>query len=172
MAFRFHVAERSGTSNGHLALLRWSMVVIFVWFGIQKFTPYAADAISPLISHSPFLGWLTIFGKIGEARIIGTIELVTAALLILGSVDPVASVLGAALASGTFVLTVSFVFSTPGITLTNQPGFPIVSTLVEQFLIKDIALLASCLTLLVASLRPVGTPAFSRESASAGSRRS
>jgi len=46
----------------HLALLRWSMVAIFIWFGIQKFTPYAAEAIAPLIEHSPFMSWLSVFG--------------------------------------------------------------------------------------------------------------
>ena len=51
MSMQFRVAER-GTNNHHLALLRWSMVAIFIWFGIQKFTPYAADSIAPLISHS------------------------------------------------------------------------------------------------------------------------
>src|SRR5882724_5939191 len=38
-----------------LALLRWPMVAIFIWFGTQKFTPYAAHEISPLISNSPFI---------------------------------------------------------------------------------------------------------------------
>jgi uncharacterized membrane protein YkgB len=140
------------------------MVAIFVWFGIQKFTPYAADAIAPLISNSPFMAWLTVFGKVGEARIIGSIELITAVLLAIGSVNALASALGAALASGTFILTVSFVFTTPGITLTSHSGFPIVSTLVEQFLLKDVALLASCLTLLVSSLRRIDRPAVSQSS--------
>jgi uncharacterized membrane protein YkgB len=128
------------------------MVVIFVWFGIQKFTPYAADAIAPLIQHSPFMSWLGVFGVRGEAKIVGSIELTTAALLVIGSTVPVASALGAALASGTFLLTSSFVLSTPGITLTSASGFPIISTLLEQFLIKDVALLAACVTLLIGSL--------------------
>jgi uncharacterized membrane protein YkgB len=152
MAFQFQVAERSNAGR-QLALLRWPMVGIFIWFGIQKFTPYAANAIAPLIANSPFISWLSVFGVPGEARIIGTIELVTALLLIIGSVNPIASALGAALASGTFLLTTSFVFTTPGITLTSPSGFPIISTLLEQFLLKDIALLGACLTLLVASLR-------------------
>jgi uncharacterized membrane protein YkgB len=154
MKIDFHVAEKSGGAYWHLALLRWTMVFIFIWFGIQKFTPYAADAIAPLISHSPFMSWLGVFGVRGQAKFVGTIELLTAAALIIGSVVPVASALGAALASATFVLTTSFVFSTPGITLHSQNGFPIISTLVEQFLIKDVALLAACLTLLLASLSP------------------
>src|ERR1700739_3986653 len=106
MTIHIQVAEMASGSYWHLAFLRWSLAAIFVWFGIQKFTPYAADAIAPLISNSPFMSWLTIFGKIGEARIIGTIELITAALLIIGSINPVASALGAALASCTFILTV------------------------------------------------------------------
>ena len=157
MALQFQVAERS-TANGHLALLRWSMVAIFLWFGTQKFTPYAAHEIAPLISNSPLMSWLTAFGELGEARIIGTIELVTAALLIVGAANPLASALGAALASGTFILTTSFILTTPGITIINSSGIPISSTLVEMFLIKDIALLGATLTLLVASLAPRSRP--------------
>jgi uncharacterized membrane protein YkgB len=154
MKLDFHVAERSGGNYWHLALLRWTMVFIFIWFGIQKFTPYAADAIAPLISNSPFMSWLGVFGVRGEAKIVGSIELLTAAALIIGAFVPVISALGAALASGTFLLTSSFVFSTPGITLHSPTGFPIISTLVEQFLIKDVVLLAACLTLLLASVLP------------------
>jgi len=124
----------------------------FVWFGIQKFTPYAAEAIAPLIANSPFMGWLRVFGVRGEAKIIGTIELTTAAVLILGSVIPIASAVGAAMACVTFLLTVSFFFSTPGVTQKSSTGFPIISTLLGQFLLKDIALLAASFTLLLASL--------------------
>jgi uncharacterized membrane protein YkgB len=152
MTLHFQVAEKSSGSYRQLALLRWSMVAIFIWFGIQKFTPYAAEAIAPLIANSPFMSWLGVFGVRGEAMIVGTIELTTAAALIVGSVIPTVSALGAAMACATFLLTTSFIFSTPGITQISSSGFPIISTLVEQFLIKDIALLAACLTLLLSSL--------------------
>jgi uncharacterized membrane protein YkgB len=154
MTVHFQVAEMASGSYWHLAFLRWSMVAIFVWFGMQKFTPYAAAAIAPLIANSPFMRWLGVFGERGEAKIIGTIELTTAAVLILGSVIPVASALGAAMASATFLLTTSFVFTTPGITQKSASGFPIISTLLEQFLLKDIALLAASFALLLASLSP------------------
>jgi uncharacterized membrane protein YkgB len=154
MTVHFQVAEMASGSYWHLAFLRWSMVAIFIWFGIQKFTPYAAEAIAPLIANSPFMRWLGTFGERGEAKIIGTIELTTAAVLILGSVIPVASALGAAMASATFLLTTSFVFTTPGITQKSATGFPIISTLLEQFLLKDIALLAASFALLLASLSP------------------
>ena len=119
MAVHFQVAEMASGSYWHLAFLRWSMVAVFVWFGIQKFTPYAAEAIAPLIANSPFMGWLRVFGVRGEAKIIGTIELTTAAVLILGSVIPIASAVGAAMACVTFLLTVSFFFSTPGVLLAS-----------------------------------------------------
>jgi uncharacterized membrane protein YkgB len=117
MKIQFNVPEKGDGADWHLALLRWTMVFIFIWFGIQKFTPYAANAIEPLIAHSPFMSWLGIFGMRGEAKVVGTIELITAALLIIGSAAPVAAALGVAFASVTFILTVSFVFSTPDITL-------------------------------------------------------
>jgi uncharacterized membrane protein YkgB len=152
MTVNFRVAEMASGSYWHLAFLRWSMVAIFIWFGIQKFTPYAAEAIAPLIANSPFMRWLV--GERGEAKIIGTIELTTAAVLIIGSVIPMASAVGAAMACATFLLTTSFIFSTPGITQKSSTGFPIISTLLEQFLLKDIVLLAASLVLLLASLSP------------------
>ena len=66
------------------------MVGIFVGFCIRKLTPYAADAIAPLIPHSPFMNWLGVFG-VREAKIVGGIELITAALLIIGSTIPPAN---------------------------------------------------------------------------------
>jgi uncharacterized membrane protein YkgB len=98
------------------------------------------------------MSWLSVFGVRGEAKIIGTIELTTAAVLIIGSVIPMASAVGAAMACATFLLTTSFIFTTPGITQRSPTGFPIISTLLEQFLLKDIALLAASFTLLLASL--------------------
>jgi uncharacterized membrane protein YkgB len=152
MTVHFQVAEMASGFYWHLAFLRWSLVAIFIWFAIQKFTPYAAEAIEPLIANSPFVSWLGRFGVRGEAKIIGAIELTTAVILIIGALMPAASALGAAMACATFLLTTSFIFTTPGITQRSPTGFPIISTLLEQFLIKDIVLLAASFTLLLASL--------------------
>jgi hypothetical protein len=51
------------------------MVLIFVAFGIQKFTPQSAHGIVLYISNSPFVSWLSIFGVRGEAYFLGVIEL-------------------------------------------------------------------------------------------------
>lgn len=121
MPIHFQVAEMASGSYWHLAFLRWSMVAIFIWFGIQKFTPYAAEAIAPLIANSPFMNWLSVLGVRGEAKVIGTIELTTAAVLIIGSMIPIASAVGAAMACGTFLLTTSFFFSTLGLLRKARP---------------------------------------------------
>jgi hypothetical protein len=47
------------------------------------------------------MSWLTVFGVRGDSKGVGTIELVTAALLVIASCIAVASALGAAMASGT-----------------------------------------------------------------------
>jgi uncharacterized membrane protein YkgB len=38
-----------------LAVLRWTLVVIFLRFGGMKFTNYEANAIAPFIAHSPIM---------------------------------------------------------------------------------------------------------------------
>jgi uncharacterized membrane protein YkgB len=61
---QFHVAERGHGSYRLLTILRWVMVLIFIAFGIQKFTPQSAHGIELYISNSPFVSWLSIFGVI------------------------------------------------------------------------------------------------------------
>ena len=63
----FNIAESGGGSYRPLAILRWVMVVIFVSFGMQKFTLQSAQGIAQFISNSPFISWLSVFGLRGEA---------------------------------------------------------------------------------------------------------
>ena len=52
---RLQIAEKSAGSLNFLALLRWAMVIIFLWFGGMKFTAYEAAGIAPFIEHSPIM---------------------------------------------------------------------------------------------------------------------
>ena len=76
-----NVSEKGRGSYWVLGILRWVMVLIFISFGIQKFTPQSAHGIALYISNSPFVSWLSVFGIRGEAYLLGIIELTTAALL-------------------------------------------------------------------------------------------
>lgn len=148
-----HLITTAEQTHRGFALLRWSLVVIFLWFGGMKFTAYKAAGISPFIEHSPIVGWLTmLFGVQGASYVIGVLELSTAAALVMGAFSPVFSLLGAAMPATTFVITLSFLLSTPGVAEATAGGFPAISAVPGQFLLKDLVLLAASLCLLAASL--------------------
>ena len=137
-----------------LALLRWALVLVFLWFGGMKFTAYEAQGIAPFIEHSPLMGWLhSLFGVQGASQFIGTLELATAAALILGAFKPIFSVLGAAMSAATYAITLTFFLSTPGVAEPTAGGFPAISAMPGQFLLKDAVLLAASLVLLSAAVR-------------------
>jgi len=152
MVMNFNVAERGGGSYWLLAILRWVMVLIFISFGIQKFTPQSAEGIAVYISNSPLVSWLTIFGVRGEAYILGVVELTTAVLLAAGAFIPLLSALSALMGMITFVVTWSFFFTTPGVVKWSISADPIAWNITGEFLYKDIVLLCVCVVLFLASL--------------------
>ena len=81
------------------------------------------------------------------SRLLGTAELITAALLALKPWFPKASVVGGILATSFFVGTLSFMVTTPGIGEASAGGFPVLSA-TGEFLMKDIALFGLALWLL------------------------
>jgi len=67
---RFQIAERSAGSLSSLALLRWALVIVFLWFGAMKFTAYEANGIAPFITHSPIMSWLHSYSEFeGQATL-------------------------------------------------------------------------------------------------------
>lgn len=145
------VAEQSDRS---LALLRWSLAVIFIWFGAMKFTAYEAAGIATFIEHSPIMAWLNVmFGVQGASYVVGVLELSTAVALVVGAFSPLFSALGAAMSTATFAITLTFLLSTPGVAEETAGGFPAISAVPGQFLLKDLVLLAASLCLLISSLR-------------------
>jgi uncharacterized membrane protein YkgB len=152
--FRLKIAEKSVGSLSHLSLLRWALVVIFLWFGGMKFTAYEANGIAPFIVNSPIMSWLhALFGVQGASYVIGVLELSTAAALILGAFQPIFSALGAAMSAATYLITLTFFLSTPGVAEATAGGFPAISAAPGQFLLKDLVLLAASLSLLLASVQ-------------------
>jgi uncharacterized membrane protein YkgB len=153
MSTLISIAEKTTGSRRPLALLRWALIIVFLWFGAMKFTAYEALGNAPLIDHSPIMGWMNVlFGVRVASRVIGTIELATAAALIAGAFIPVASVIGACMSAMTFVITLTFFLTTPGVAETAAGGFPAISAPIGQFLLKDVVLLAASVNLLLASL--------------------
>jgi uncharacterized membrane protein YkgB len=148
----FNVSEKGHGSYWLLGILRWVMFLIFISFGIQKFTLQSADGIALYISNSPLVSWLSIFGIRGEAYLLGTIELTTGALLAAGAFIPILSALGSLMGIGTFAITWSFFFTTPGVVKWSLSADPIAWNLAGEFLFKDLVLLGVCIVLFLASL--------------------
>lgn len=148
----FNIAEDGGGSYRPLAILRWVMVIIFVSFGMQKFTLQSAQGIAQFITNSPFISWLSVFGLRGEAYVLGVSEFVIAALLAAGAFSPVLSALGSFMGIVTFAITWSFFFTTPGVVRWSLSTDPMAWNLTGEFLFKDIVLLCVCVVLFLASL--------------------
>ena len=141
-------------------ILRWGLVVVVGWIGAMKFTAYEAMGIQPLVAHSPLLHWTYNFLSVRSfSTMLGFIEIGTAALIALRSVSPKASAIGSFLAIGLFLTTLSFLFSTPGWE-PSLGGFPALSALPGQFLLKDIVLLGASVWSLGESLRAVEAQLF------------
>jgi uncharacterized membrane protein YkgB len=148
----FNVAEAGDGPYRLLTILRWVMVVIFVSFGMQKFTLQSAQGIAQFISNSPFISWLSIFGLRGEAYVLGVAELTIATLLAAGAFSPLLSAIGSLMGVVTFAITWSFFFTTPGVVKWSFSTDPMAWNLTGEFIFKDIVLLCVCAVLFLASL--------------------
>jgi uncharacterized membrane protein YkgB len=134
---------------------RYGLVIVIAWFGAMKFTSYESHGISHWVANSPFLGWVYDIMSIDAfGRVNGSIELITAALLAVRPWFPKVSVVGGLFASLFFVVTLSFMISTPGVGEASAGGFPVLSA-DGEFLMKDIALLGLSLWLLAESAEAV-----------------
>ena len=135
-------------------IVRWGLVVVLAWIGGMKFTAYEAIGIQPLVAHSPIVGWMYDFLSVRSfSTMLGFIEIGTAVLISLRSISPKASAIGAILAIGLFATTLSMVFTTPGWEPTL--GFPALSAIPGQFLLKDIVLFGASVWSLGESLKAV-----------------
>jgi len=136
------VRIRVALEGAGAVLSRYGLVVILLLIGILKFTPAEADGIQPLVAHSPFMSWMYfVLSKQGVSNFIGIIELLVALLLALRPISPRASFVGSLGAIATFLLTISFLFTTPG-TIELGHGVEILGG-AGQFLIKDLVLLGA-----------------------------
>ena len=66
-------------------LIRATMVILFFFFGCQKWFDYEAHALVPFISHGPLIFWLyPVFGIRGAAYFLGSAEWLFGFVMFLG----------------------------------------------------------------------------------------
>ena len=116
-------------------VLRYSLVLFFLGFGILKFTAGEAAAIHAPIVHSPVLFWLDpLFGQQGASNVIGVIEIALALLMAVRPFAPRLSALGGFGTAFALLITLSFLVTTPQL----DPGL-------AGFIIKDVTLFGAAL---------------------------
>lgn len=129
-------------------LLRAAMVIIFLFFGYQKWFQYEAEVLVPYISHGPLIFWLyPVFGIRGASWFLGVAEWLFGTLIFLGFWDKRLGALGALGSIATFVGTITIIPFMPNGWAESAGGFPAMVGNVP-FLMKDVVLLAVSLYLL------------------------
>jgi uncharacterized membrane protein YkgB len=133
-------------------LVRGSMIVIFLFFGYQKWFWYEAETLIPFIDNGPLISWLhPVFGIQGESWFLGVSEWLICALLVLGFWNHTLGALGALGSIATYVCTVTIIPFMPNAWAASAGGFPAMSGN-TPFLVKDVVLLAASVYLLKESL--------------------
>ena len=128
--------------------IRASMVIIFLFFGYQKWFEYEAQVLIPYISNGPLISWMyPVFGIRGASRFLGASEWLFGALLFLGFWDKRLGILGALGSCATFLMTITIIPFMPGGWAASAGGFPAMTGNVP-FLMKDVVLLAASFYLL------------------------
>jgi len=137
-------------------IIRYGLVIILLWVGALKFTAYEAEGIQGLVANSPLMSWmLTILTVQGAAMLIGIIEIALGLLIATRPFAPHISAIGSVGAIIMFLITLTFVLTTPGVW---QPGygFPFPSPMPGQFLLKDLMLLGAAIWTAGEALRATG----------------
>lgn len=121
-------------------VIRYGLVIILLWVGALKFTAYEAEGIQGLIANSPLMSWMySVMSVRVVSALIGTIEIVSALLIATRPFAPKLSAIGSFGAILAFLVTLTFILTTPGVWQTGY-GFPYPS-MTGAFLMKDLALL-------------------------------
>src|ERR1700719_5040258 len=122
-------------------LVRASMVIIFLFFGYQKWFEYEAQTLIPYISNGPLIFWMyPVFGIRGATWFLGVSEWLFGALLFWGFWNKKAGVLGALGGCASFVSTTTIIPFMPDGWAASAGGLPAVKANIA-FLMKDLVLL-------------------------------
>jgi uncharacterized membrane protein YkgB len=128
--------------------IRASMVIIFLFFGYQKWFAYEAQALIPYISHGPLISWMyPVFGVRGATWFLGVAEWGFGALLFAGFWNKKLGILGALGSCFSFLATITIIPFIPNGWAPSAGGFPAMTETVA-FLLKDLVLLVVSVYLL------------------------
>jgi uncharacterized membrane protein YkgB len=129
-------------------VVRASMVILFLFFGYQKWWSYEGQRLIPFISNGPLIFWMyPAFGIQGASYFLGVSEWLFGGLLFAGFWNKKLGILGALGSCASFVSTVTIIPFMPDGWDASAGGFPAMTGNVP-FLMKDLVLLAASFYLL------------------------
>jgi uncharacterized membrane protein YkgB len=129
-------------------LLRASMVIIFFFFGYQKWWDYEAQTLIPFISNGPLISWMyPVIGIRGASWFLGVSEWLFGVLIFIGFWNKTVGAPGAAGSCLTFIMTITIIPFMPDGWAASAGGFPAMTGNVP-FLMKDVVLFAVSVYLL------------------------
>ncbi|MEO8861783.1 MAG: DUF417 family protein [Ginsengibacter sp.] len=138
-----HTERGLRLENLGIKIIRYGLAIVLIWIGILKFTSYEAEGIKPLVENSPLLSWTYgLFGVEGFSKVLGIIEIALGVLICCRPFSPKISAIGSIGGIITFIVTITFLLSTPGI-IQQGYSFPFISPMPGQFIIKDFVLLGA-----------------------------
>ena len=135
---------KAGLLEGDLDyhLMRASMVIIYFFFGYQKWFDYEMQGLIPFFTHGPLIFWMySVFGMKGSTYLLGVSEWLFGALILAGFWNKKLGALGALGSVLTFITTVTIIPFMPDGWVASAGGFPAMVGNVA-FLMKDVVLLA------------------------------
>ena len=139
-------------------VVRGSMVILYFFFGYQKWFPYEAQTLVPFISNGPLISWMyPVFGLQGSSWFLGVSEWLFGGLLFLGFWNKKLSILGSAGSCLTFIMTITIIPFMPDGWNSAAGGFPAMQGNVA-FLMKDLVLFAVSFYLLKQDVERVASP--------------
>jgi uncharacterized membrane protein YkgB len=128
--------------------VRLSLVIVYLFFGYQKWFPYEAQALIPFIRNGPLISWMyPVFGVKGATYFLGCSEWLFGALLFLGFWWKKLGILGALGSCFSFLATLTIIPFIPDAWAASAGGFPAMA-IFGAFLMKDLVLLAASFYLL------------------------
>jgi uncharacterized membrane protein YkgB len=128
--------------------MRASMVIIYLFFGYQKWFEYEAQELIPFISNGPLISWMyPVLGIRGATWFLGVAEWLICALLFLGFWNKKLGILGAIGSCFSMLGTLTIIPWMPDGWAASAGGFPAMTVNVA-FLMKDLVILAASFYLL------------------------
>lgn len=133
--------------------LTFALALIFLWFGGLKFVDYEQSGVALFITNSPLLSWLpALLGIRGGAEFLGVFEIATGLLIAARIIDPRPAVLGGLMGMFIYFVTLTQMFSTPGVIQSDFTGPFALSGGIGEFPLKDLISFGGCLWVFATAL--------------------